>query len=156
MAGNSQKRFHSHWFMGIVALAAVLWMGGHVQVFAQATTEDEATETLNELRMQFVPEPNIPMPEIYKSEPLIIEQTVGETSEWKLFYFCKYHTSDELKTLIHEQFATKLFDKKGKETQMPDYTVYTPDLYTTQAWYLLNHNIRDRRNYHISNQIWNR
>ena len=123
MAGNSQKKFHSRWFMGIAALAAVLWMGGYVQIFAQATTEDEATETLNELRMQFVPEPNIPMPEIYKSEPLIIEQTVGETSEWKLFYFCKYHTSDELKTLIHEQFATKLFDQKGKETQMPDYTV---------------------------------
>jgi len=123
MAVKSQKRFHSHWFMRIAALAVVLWMGGHVQLFAQATTEDEATETLNELRMQFVPEPNIPMPEIYKSEPVIIEQTVGETSEWKLFYFCKYHTSDELKILIHEQFATKLFDKKGKETQMPDYTV---------------------------------
>ncbi len=123
MTGNSQKRFHSHWFIGTMALAVVLWIGGHVRIFAQVTTEDEATETLNELRMQFVPEPNIPMPEIYKSEPLIVEQTVGETSEWKLFYFCKYHTSDELKTLIHEQFATKLFDKKGKETQMPDYTV---------------------------------
>ena len=98
-------------------------MGGYVQVLAQVTTEDEATETLSNLRLQFTPEPDIPMPEIYKSEPLIIEQTVGETSEWKLFYFCKYHTSDELKTLIHEQFATKLFDQKGKETKMPDYNV---------------------------------
>lgn len=92
-------------------------------LYAQPTTEKEAIETLKELRMQFVPEPNLPMPEIYKSRPEIIEQIVGGTSEWKLFYFCRYHTSDDLKSLIHEQFATKLFDKKGKETQISDYTV---------------------------------
>ncbi|MBN2588422.1 MAG: hypothetical protein JXA96_01050 [Sedimentisphaerales bacterium] len=92
-------------------------------IYAQATTENEAIETLKELRMQFVPEPILPIPDVYKSEPEIIEQIVGGKSEWKLFYFCRYHKSDELKTIIHEQFASKLFDAKGKETRMPDYNV---------------------------------
>ena len=44
MAGKSQKVFHRQWFMGTVALAVVLWIGGYVQLSAQSTTGDEATE----------------------------------------------------------------------------------------------------------------
>jgi flagellar biosynthesis GTPase FlhF len=111
--------------MWVAACAVVLWAGGYGHLLAQTSTEDEATETLNKLQIQLqeIAEPNVPMPEVYKSPPQIIEQTVGGKSEWKLFYFCRYQSSDELKKIIHEQFATKLFDKKGKETQIPDYNV---------------------------------
>ena len=91
--------------------------------FAQTTTEDEAFETLQKLQIQYVPEPNIPMPAIYQKPAEIVEQKVNGTTEWKLFYFCKYLTSEELKQIIHEQFATKLFDQKGKDTTLPDYNV---------------------------------
>ncbi|MHC4188047.1 MAG: type II secretion system protein GspD, partial [Planctomycetota bacterium] len=69
------------------------------------------------------PDPNASKPDIYRSPPKILEQMVGGVVEYKLVYFCKYHKSDDLKKLVHEQFATKLFDKKGKETQISDYTV---------------------------------
>jgi hypothetical protein len=125
MIGNSQKRRHGKKFMWAAAFGLILWAGGYVHLWAQTSTEDEATETLNKLQIQLqeVAEPNVPMPEVYKSPPRIIEQMVGGKSEWKLFYFCRYQSSDELKKIIHEQFATKLFDKKGKETQIPDYNV---------------------------------
>jgi type II secretory pathway component GspD/PulD (secretin) len=123
MAGKSQKMFHSQWFMGTVVLAVVLWIGGYVYLPAQTSTENEAKETLLKLQTQDVSEPNIPMPEVYKTLPEITEQTVAGKTEWKLFYFCRYLTSDELKQVIHEQFATLLFDKKGKEEKIPDYNV---------------------------------
>ncbi|MHC4315033.1 MAG: glycoside hydrolase family 38 N-terminal domain-containing protein [Planctomycetota bacterium] len=55
--------------------------------------------------------------------PKIVEQVVGGAPEFKLFYFGKYRTSDELKQVVHGQFATKLFNRKGKSTKVRDYTV---------------------------------
>ena len=55
--------------------------------------------------------------------PKIVEQVVGGALEFKLFYFGKYLTSDELKQLVHDHFATKLFNRKGKLTTIRDYTV---------------------------------
>jgi len=101
----------------------MLLIGGRGNIFAQTDTEHEAERTLRDLKIDITPDPNTAMPEIYKAPPKIIKQTVGGTDEWKLFYFCKYHTSDELQKIIHEQFATKLFDEKGKSTQVSDYTV---------------------------------
>lgn len=108
----------------IVAVAVMLWTGGAESIFAQTDTELEAERTLRELRINVqAPEPNVPVPEVYRTPPNIVEQVVGGASEWKLFYFCRFHTSDDLKTIINEQFATKLFDEKGKSTQVTDYTV---------------------------------
>ncbi len=123
MIGSSQNACRSRWHIATVVLIIVLFSGGFISLFAQTSTEDEARETLLKLQITGVPGPNVPMPEVYKKPPEIVEQTVGGTSEWKLFYFCRYHSSDELKIIIHEQFATKLFDKKGKETQIENYTV---------------------------------
>ncbi len=123
MIGSSQKACRSRRLIAAVAFVVVLWTGGHFQIFAKTSTEDEARETLLKLQIKGVPAPNIPMPDVYKKPPEIVEQIVGGTPEWKLFYFCRYHSSDELKKIIHEQFATKLFDKKGKETQIENYTV---------------------------------
>jgi Flp pilus assembly secretin CpaC len=107
----------------VVGVVVVLWVGGLRSSSAQTDTENEAEQTLRDLRINITEDPNVAMPEIYKTPPKIFEQIVGGTPEWKLSYFCRNHTSDDLKKIIHEQFATKLFDKKGKETKMVDYTV---------------------------------
>lgn len=108
-----------------MAAAIVLWTGGWENIFAQTDTELEAERTLRELRINIhAPEPNVPIPDVYRTPPKIFEQIVGGKSEWKLFYFCKFHTSDELKKIIQEQFATKLFEKPDKPPSVvPDYTV---------------------------------
>ncbi len=74
-------------------------------------------------KIQTVPDPNVSVPDVYKAPPRKVKHTISGKEEWKLFYFCKYHTSDQLRQIIHEQFATKLFDEEGKSTTHPDYTV---------------------------------
>jgi hypothetical protein len=123
MSKNSQKIGRSRWLTMAVALLLVPWIGEWGSISAQTDTENEAERTLRNLKINMAPEPNAPFPELYKTPPKIVEQIVGGKSEWKLFYFCKYHTSDELKKIINEQFATKLFNKKGKSTTIEDYTV---------------------------------
>ena len=123
MSKSSQKIGRSRWLIVAVAAAVVLWIGEWGNISAQTDTENEAERTLRDLKINVAPEPNVPLPEAYRTPPKIFEQIVGGAPEWKLFYFCRYHTSDELKIIIHEQFATKLFDEKGKSTSVVDYTV---------------------------------
>jgi len=120
---SSIEKSRSRWLIGVLGVAAVLWIGKWGDVFAQTDTEHEAEATLNSLQFNLTEDPNVALPEVYTAPPKITEQIVGGSPEWKLFYFCKHHVSDELKKIIHEQFATKLFDKKGKETKLVDYTV---------------------------------
>jgi Flp pilus assembly secretin CpaC len=90
----------------------------------ERVTAIEAQNILRDLgRIETIPDPNLPRPEIYKSPPKKIKQKVGGGEEWKLVYFCQYHTAEEMKQIINEQFATKLFDEKGKSTNVNDYTV---------------------------------
>ena len=114
---------HGIWLTAVLGIALVLWIGGWGNLSAQTDTEHEAEATLNSLQIDLAGEPNIPPPKAYRSPPRIFKQIVGGSEEWKLSYFCKQHTSDELRKIVHEQFATRLFDKKGKETKMVDYTV---------------------------------
>ncbi|MGB2864439.1 MAG: hypothetical protein WBC05_14015 [Sedimentisphaerales bacterium] len=126
MNKSSQKNGRSQWLIVVVVAVVLHWIGGWGSISAQTDTENEAERTLHALKINpelKVPEPNVPLPEAYRNPPKISEQIVGGTSEWKLFYFCRYHTSDELKKIIHEQFATKVFDEKGKSTSVVDYTV---------------------------------
>jgi Flp pilus assembly secretin CpaC len=90
----------------------------------ERATGIEAQNILRDLgRIEPVSDTNIPGPAIYKSPPKKLKQMVGGAEEWKLIYFCRYHTAAEMKQIISEQFATKLFDEKGKSTQVTDYTV---------------------------------
>lgn len=122
-SSGSQKEFFNHRLIVAVAAAILLWIGDWGNISAQTDTENEAERTLHNLKIDIAPEPNVPMPEIYQEPPRIFEQIVGGKPEWKLTYFCKNHQSDELKKIIHEQFATVLFDEKGKSTKRVDYTV---------------------------------
>jgi type II secretory pathway component GspD/PulD (secretin) len=106
-----------------ILVVVVMGFGEGDTIFAQTDVEHEAENTLRNLKVTASPEPNVPLPRIYTAGPKIVQETVGGAPEWRLFYFCKYRTSDELKQIVHDQFATKLFDPKGKETRVPDYTV---------------------------------
>jgi len=109
--------------LGIVIIA-MIWVSGCGEFFAQKPTEIQSAAIIRQLNtIDTVIDPNTPVPDIYRSPPKIMTQVVGGATEYKLVYFCKYHSSDYLKGIIHEQFATKLFDKKGKEEMLPDYTV---------------------------------
>ena len=123
MSNSRKKVGYGQWPIVAVAVIVVLWIGGRGSISAQTDTEHEAERTLRDLKIDITPDPNAAVSETYKVPPKILKQTVGGADEWKLFYSCKYHTSDDLKKIIHEQFATKLFDQKGKSTQVSDYTV---------------------------------
>jgi len=110
MNKSSQKIGRSLWLILVLAAIVLDWIGGLGNISAQTDTENEAERTLRDLKINIAPDPNVPLPKAYTSPPKIFEQIVGGVSEWKLFYFCRFHTSDELKKIIHEQFATKLFD----------------------------------------------
>ncbi len=108
----------------IAAVMALLWVGGCEEFFAQESAGVQSESIIKELsRIRPVAEPNISIPQAYKEAPEIIEQIVGGKPEFKLFYFCNYHTSEELKQVVYDQFATMLFDEKGKSTRLVDYTV---------------------------------
>jgi type IV pilus assembly protein PilQ len=123
MSNSVKKVGCKQWLIAAVALFSILLIGGRSNILAQTDTESEAEQTLRDLKIDLTADPNLDIPEIYKTPPKIIIQTVGGAEEFKLFYFCKYSSSDELKKIIHEQFATKLFNEKGKSTQVTDYTV---------------------------------
>ena len=119
------EKGRNRWLIGVLGVAVVLWIGKWGDVFAQTDTENEAEAVLDGLKINLTEDPNVALPEAYTAPPKIFEQIVGGSPEWKLFYFCRHHTSDDLKKIIHEQFATKLFDPKAKPpiTVVPDYTV---------------------------------
>jgi Flp pilus assembly secretin CpaC len=90
----------------------------------ERATAIEAQNILRDLgQIETVADANVQGPAIYKSPPKKLKQIVGGGEEWKLIYFCRYHTAEEMKQIINEQFATKLFDEKGKSNSVTDYTV---------------------------------
>jgi type II secretory pathway component GspD/PulD (secretin) len=86
-----------------------------------------AIETQNILRdigeMETVAEFGAPWPAFYRQPPSKIKQIVGGVEEWKLVYFCRHNTADQMKRIVHDQFASRLFDSKRESTTIPDYGV---------------------------------
>jgi len=111
------------WALGLL-VGLCLGLSGCHNIFAQKAAELEADRTLSELtRLKPVPEPNIALPDYFRAPPKIIQQNFGGAPEWKLIYFCRYHTAEELKTTIDRQFANKTFPKKGNPIITPIYPV---------------------------------
>ena len=124
MTSSGQNVSRSRWLITALTVGFVVWVGGYCTLFAQTNTEHNAEKAIKDLQIDTtLTDPNIPIPEIYKTPPKIVPQIVGGKEEFKLFYFCKQHTSDELKKIVHEQFATRLFNEKGKSTNVSDYTI---------------------------------
>lgn len=110
--------------MAVAAAVVALWAGGWADFLSEKPPGAEAQRIVDQFSgVRPVTEPNIPIPGVYKEPPQIIEQLVGGKPEFKLFYSCNYHTSDELKQVVYDQFATVIFDEKGKSTRQVDYTV---------------------------------
>ncbi len=110
--------------MAVAAGVVALWAGGWAEFLSEKPPGVEAQRIVDQLSgVRPVTEPNITVPGVYKEPPRIVEQLVGGKPEFKLFYFCNYHTSDALRQVVHEQFATMIFDEKGKSSRQADYTV---------------------------------
>jgi len=108
----------------MAAVAVAVWSEGCADPFGEKTAVLQADKIIREVgTIKTTPEPNIPKPDIYKAPPKIVEQVVAGKPEWKLFYFCKYHTSDELKKITNELFGMVIFNEKGQATTVPDYAV---------------------------------
>lgn len=123
MSKSNREVSRHEWLIGVLGVIIVLWVGGEGDLFAQMDPERETEATLNNLKIDIIADSNTPMPDAPKRPPRIFEQIVGGTSEWKLAYFCKHYKSGDLKKILQEQFATALFDKKGKGTKIVDYTI---------------------------------
>lgn len=108
-------------FIISIALLGVCGCGEH---FAHKPAAMESQRIRSELREVIpVPDANVHIPVRYSDPPKIVKQIVGGSEEWKLFYFCRHHSVDQLADIVNDQFASKLFDKKGKETKIADYKV---------------------------------
>ncbi len=109
--------------MAFVVLGALVLQGCHDWPDERGTAI-EAQNILRDIsRIETIADPNVPIPAVYNAPPKKIRQMVGGAEEWKLIYFCKYHTANDIKQIVHEQFATELFNKKGQSTTLRDYTV---------------------------------
>jgi hypothetical protein len=102
----------------------MFWSGGCGDFLPSKSPGHESARIISDVRKaETTPEPNIPLPEIYRSPPKIVEQTVGGHLEYKLFYFCRQHTAAELEKIVSEQFASVLFDEKGKSSRVVDFGI---------------------------------
>ena len=124
MTKNSPQISLTRKIIGSLAVIVMLWICECGDFFAEKATELQSRVILRDIsKIEPVPVSGIPAFEVYKNPPKKVKQTVGGREEWKLFYFCKYHISDKLKDIVHNQFATKLFNEKGKSTSIADYTI---------------------------------
>jgi len=126
MKRDSNKVGRSRWFTAIVVVLPMLSAGGCGDFLPAKSAGRESTRIINEVKKaETAPEPNIPLPEIYRAPPKILEQTVGAHLEYKLFYFCRHNTAEELQKIVNEQFASAVFDEKGKSTRVVDFNIST-------------------------------
>ncbi len=119
----NRETSHNMWLMGVLGVALVPWVIGGGSLSAQTDAEHEAEATLNNLQIDVESDPNTSSPQLPAKPPRIFKQVVGGDPEWKLSYFCKQHTSGELKRIVSEQFGASIFNQKGKETRMVDYAI---------------------------------
>jgi hypothetical protein len=124
MKRDSNKVGCSRWLTAIVVVLPMLSAGGCGDFLPAKSAGRESTRIIKEVRKtETAPEPNIPLPEIYRAPPRIIEQPVGDHVEYKLFYFCRQHPAAELQKLVNEQFGSMLFDEKGKSSRVVDFSI---------------------------------
>jgi len=124
MGNDCHKMSRRRGILVAFAILASVGLAGCQDWPDERATTVEAQNILRDLgRIETIPDPNVQGPSIYKSPPKKFKQIVGGGEEWKLIYFCRCHTAEEMKQIINEQFATKLFDEKGKSTNVTDYTV---------------------------------
>ena len=99
MSGNGRKISSSRWIMGGIAVVVALWICGCGDFFATKPTELQSQSIIGDLsQVREVPDLNTPLPDIYLTEPKIMEGKDGV----KLFYFTKHHTVEEFAGFIRQ------------------------------------------------------
>jgi Flp pilus assembly secretin CpaC len=107
----------------ICVLTSVL-ITGCGDFFGTKPTEMESRNLLRELEtVKMTPNLDIPLPEVYKQPPKIVETVLGDAKDARLYYFSRYHTVDKLKGLVDAQFMRQFMGEKNKTYPMPDYNV---------------------------------
>lgn len=103
-------------------LAIISLFSGCGDFFAEKATELESQNIIREIsKIEYTPTTGVEVPDIYKMPPRIMEGTVGEIKDAKLFYFTRYNTPDALAKLINEQFVNVLYNAKGVASFKRDY-----------------------------------
>jgi len=121
---GSQKISCGQKLMVALAVITMFLTGGWGDFLSGKNVSRQANSILDELgKISTASEPNIPLPGLYTDPPKIIEQIVAGVPEWKLFYICQYLSAPELEAIVHKQFATLVFNAKGKSTAVKDYTI---------------------------------
>ena len=110
-------------FVAFLFLGSLCLSGCHDWPDERATAIEAQNILRNLSTIEEVPDANLAIPSIYKVPPKKVKQIVGGAEEWKLFYFAKYLKADQIKMLVNEQFAARVFNEKGQSTTVQDYTV---------------------------------
>ena len=83
MSCDSKTNGRSRLLFAALASAVIFSVGGCGDFMPGKTTAREATRIIEEVReAEIAPEPNIPIPAIYRAPPKIVEQTVGGVAEF--------------------------------------------------------------------------
>ena len=107
-----------------IAVGTIVCVVGCSDFFAHEPAAMESERILADLReVMPVPDANVHIPLRYSEPPKIVKQIVGGSEEWKLFYFCRHHSADQLGDIVNDQFVSELLNKKDKSTTVVDYTV---------------------------------
>lgn len=127
-AGRQGNSFSVPWdrvfLAGSVCILTSVMITGCGDFFGTRPTELESQNLLRELEtVKLTPNLDIPLPDVYKQPPKIVETVLGDAKDARLYYFSRYHTVDKLKGLVDTQFLRQFMGEKNKTYPMPDYNV---------------------------------
>jgi Flp pilus assembly secretin CpaC len=109
---------------GSVCVLISVLITGCGDFFGTKPTEMESRNLLRELEtVKLTPNLDIPLPDVYKQPPKIVETVLGDAKDARLYYFSRYHSVDKLKGLVDAQFLRQFMGDKNKIYPMPDYNV---------------------------------
>lgn len=95
-------------------LLSLLVLAGCSGQYDSKPTELESMNILRDLEaVKPTTGTGISKPDIYAMPPSIEEIVVTGQPEVKLYYFCQYHSADDLIGLLNTQFVQPLLDRKG-------------------------------------------
>jgi len=110
-------------FWSALAVCIAAWLSGCGDFFASKPTEVESKNLLRDLEtVKVSPGLETPVPEVYRQPPKIVETIVGDKTDARLFYFSRYHSVNQLKSLVEQQY-TKIFQVGKKQLPRPDYNI---------------------------------
>ena len=109
-----------------LAALVICCLSGCGDFFESKSTELESKNLLRDLEtVKITPGKDTPIPDAYREPPKIIETTLGERKDARLFYFTRYHTVDKLAALVNAQFLKQFMGEKSKTYPVADYNVAT-------------------------------